>query len=49
MTLETVAQALDISDIKSASTHYGREFGDMGIHEFVNWKLVRTHDIHAPE
>ena len=27
---------------------YGRELGDMGIQEFVNWKLVRTHDIDAP-
>jgi succinate-semialdehyde dehydrogenase/glutarate-semialdehyde dehydrogenase len=28
---------------------YGRELGDMGIQEFVNWKLVRTHDIDAPQ
>ncbi len=28
---------------------YGRELGNMGIQEFVNWKLVRTHDIDAPE
>ena len=27
---------------------YGRELGDMGIQEFVNWKLVRTHDFDAP-
>jgi len=27
---------------------YGRELGDMGIQEFVNKKLVRTHDIAAP-
>ncbi len=28
---------------------YGRELGNMGIQEFVNWKLVRTHDIDAPQ
>jgi len=27
---------------------YGRELGDMGIQEFVNKKLVRTHDMAAP-
>ncbi len=27
---------------------YGRELGDMGIQEFVNKKLVRTHDMIAP-
>jgi succinate-semialdehyde dehydrogenase/glutarate-semialdehyde dehydrogenase len=27
---------------------YGRELGDMGIQEFVNKKLVRTHDMVAP-
>jgi succinate-semialdehyde dehydrogenase/glutarate-semialdehyde dehydrogenase len=27
---------------------YGRELGDMGIHEFVNKKLVRTVDLAAP-
>jgi succinate-semialdehyde dehydrogenase/glutarate-semialdehyde dehydrogenase len=27
---------------------YGRELGDMGIQEFVNRKLVRTHDMVAP-
>ncbi len=27
---------------------YGRELGDMGIQEFVNKKLVRTGDFHAP-
>jgi succinate-semialdehyde dehydrogenase/glutarate-semialdehyde dehydrogenase len=27
---------------------YGRELGDMGIQEFVNKKLVRTHDMTAP-
>jgi len=28
---------------------YGRELGNMGIQEFVNWKLVRTHDVDAPQ
>jgi succinate-semialdehyde dehydrogenase/glutarate-semialdehyde dehydrogenase len=28
---------------------YGRELGNMGIQVFVNWKLVRTHDIDAPQ
>ena len=28
---------------------YGRELGNMGIQEFVNWKLIRTHDIDAPQ
>jgi succinate-semialdehyde dehydrogenase/glutarate-semialdehyde dehydrogenase len=27
---------------------YGRELGNMGIQEFVNKKLVRTHDMVAP-
>jgi succinate-semialdehyde dehydrogenase/glutarate-semialdehyde dehydrogenase len=27
---------------------YGRELGNMGIQEFVNKKLVRTHDMAAP-
>lgn len=27
---------------------YGRELGDMGIQQFVNKKLVRTHDVKAP-
>ena len=27
---------------------YGRELGNMGIQEFVNKKLIRTHDIAAP-
>jgi len=27
---------------------YGRELGNMGIQEFVNKKLVRTHDMRAP-
>ena len=27
---------------------YGRELGDMGIQEFVNWKLVRTSNQAAP-
>ena len=27
---------------------YGRELGDMGIQQFVNKKLVRTHDMRAP-
>jgi len=27
---------------------YGRELGDMGIQEFVNKKLIRTHDMVAP-
>jgi succinate-semialdehyde dehydrogenase/glutarate-semialdehyde dehydrogenase len=27
---------------------YGRELGDMGIQEFVNKKLVRTHNAPAP-
>jgi succinate-semialdehyde dehydrogenase / glutarate-semialdehyde dehydrogenase len=27
---------------------YGRELGNMGIQEFVNKKLVRTGDFHAP-
>jgi succinate-semialdehyde dehydrogenase/glutarate-semialdehyde dehydrogenase len=28
---------------------YGRELGSMGIQAFVNWKLVRVHDIDAPK
>jgi succinate-semialdehyde dehydrogenase/glutarate-semialdehyde dehydrogenase len=28
---------------------YGRELGNMGIQQFVNWKLVRTNDIDAPK
>jgi succinate-semialdehyde dehydrogenase/glutarate-semialdehyde dehydrogenase len=28
---------------------YGHELGSMGIQEFVNWKLVRTNDIDAPQ
>jgi hypothetical protein len=28
---------------------YGRELGNMGIQQFVNWKLVRTNDIDAPQ
>ena len=28
---------------------YGRELGDMGIQEFVNKKLVRVHDMAAPQ
>ena len=27
---------------------YGRELGDMGIHQFVNKKMIRTHNITAP-
>lgn len=27
---------------------YGRELGDMGIQQFVNKKLVRTHAVKAP-
>jgi succinate-semialdehyde dehydrogenase/glutarate-semialdehyde dehydrogenase len=28
---------------------YGRELGNMGIQQFVNWKLVRSNDIEAPK
>jgi succinate-semialdehyde dehydrogenase/glutarate-semialdehyde dehydrogenase len=28
---------------------YGRELGKMGIEQFVNWKLVRTNDVDAPQ
>jgi len=27
---------------------YGRELGDMGIHQFVNKRLVRCVSMHAP-
>jgi succinate-semialdehyde dehydrogenase/glutarate-semialdehyde dehydrogenase len=27
---------------------YGHELGNMGIQQFVNWKLVRMNDIDAP-